>query len=383
MTNKIINDIYYIGCDDHQIKLFEGQYNVPNGMSYNSYLIKSGDQVAILDCVDTNFVDQWLENIKMVLNDQQPKYLIIHHVEPDHSAGISKFLKQYPNTIVVASPMTFIFLNQFYKDLNIVNKIVIKEGEKLQIGKYELTFFYAPMVHWPEVMVSYETTTKSIFTADAFGKFGALDCNEEWACEARRYYFNIVGKFGLQVQSLLNKISNLSIERICPLHGPILDNDLSKYINLYKIWSSYESEKNDTVIFYTSIYNNTKQAVKYLADKLACESINLIQYDISEAIEKAFEYKNIVLATTTYNAGIFPYMQNFINMLIEKNWQRKNIAIIGNGTWAPIAADIIKKQINTLKSMNIIEPIVNIKTSMNDENYKQLDQLINFFNKKS
>ena len=384
MSNEIIaNDIYYIGCDDHQIKLFEGQYNVPNGMSYNSYLIKSGDQVAILDCVDTSFVDQWLENIKMILNDQQPKYLIIHHVEPDHSAGISKFLKQYPNTTVVASPMAFVFLNQFYNDLNIVNKIIVKEGEKLQIGEYELTFFYAPMVHWPEVMVSYETTTKSLFTADAFGKFGALDCNEDWTCEARRYYFNIVGKFGLQVQSLLNKINNLSIERICPLHGPILDNNLSKYIDLYKIWSSYESEKNDTIIFYTSIYNNTKQAVKYLTDKLGCESINLIQYDISEAIEKAFEYKNIVLATTTYNAGIFPCMQNFINMLIEKNWQKKNIAIIGNGTWSPIAADIIKKQISSLKSMNILEPIVNIKTSMNDENYKQLDHLISFLNKHS
>lgn len=381
MTNKIIDNIYYIGCNDHKIKLFEGQYDVPNGMSYNSYLIKDGNQIAILDCVDINFVDQWLQNIKNILKDEQPTYLVIHHVEPDHSAGISKFLKLYPNTTVVASPMAFTFLNQFYKDIDLTKKLMVKENEKIQIGKYQLTFIYAPMVHWPEVMVSYEANTKTLFTADGFGKFGALDHDEDWTCEARRYYFNIVGKYGMQVQALLNKVKDLSIARICPLHGPILDHDLTKYLDLYKIWSTYESEKNGTVIFYTSIYGHTKIAAEALAKKINCDAIDLMQYDMSEAIEKAFEYKNIVLATTTYNAGIFPCMQNFINILSEKNWQNKNIGIIGNGTWAPIAADVIKKQISSLKNMNIIEPIINIRSSLNDENYKQLDQLADVLKK--
>ena len=381
MTSGIIDNIYYIGCNDHKIKLFEGQYDVPNGMSYNSYLIKDGNQIAILDCVDINSVNQWLQNIKSIVKDEQPTYLIIHHVEPDHSAGISKFLKQYPNTTVVASPMAFTFLNQFYKDINLTKKLMVKENEKLQIGKYQLTFIYAPMVHWPEVMVSYETYTKTLFTADSFGKFGALDHDEDWTCEARRYYFNIVGKYGMQVQALLNKVKDLPISRICPLHGPILDHDLTKYLDLYKIWSAYESEKNGTVIFYTSIYGHTKIAAEALAKKINCDAIDLMQYDMSEAIEKAFEYKNIVLATTTYNAGIFPCMQNFINILSEKNWQNKNIGIIGNGTWAPIAADVIKKQISSLKNMNIIEPIINIRSSLNDENYKQLDQLADVLKK--
>ncbi len=381
MTNEIIDNIYYIGCNDHKIKLFEGQYDVPNGMSYNSYLIKDGNQIAILDCVDINFVDQWLQNIKNILKDEQPTYLVIHHVEPDHSAGISKFLKLYPNTTVVASPMAFTFLNQFYKDIDLTKKLMVKENEKIQIGKYQLTFIYAPMVHWPEVMVSYEANTKTLFTADGFGKFGALDHDEDWTCEARRYYFNIVGKYGMQVQALLNKVKDLSIARICPLHGPILDHDLTKYLDLYKIWSAYESEKNGTVIFYTSIYGHTKIAAEALAKKINCDAIDLMQYDMSEAIEKAFEYKNIVLATTTYNAGIFPCMQNFINILSEKNWQNKNIGIIGNGTWAPIAADVIKKQISSLKNMNIIEPIINIRSSLNDENYKQLDQLADVLKK--
>ena len=381
MTNKIIDNIYYIGCNDHKIKLFEGQYDVPNGMSYNSYLIKDGNQIAILDCVDINFVDQWLQNIKNILKDEQPTYLVIHHVEPDHSAGISKFLKLYPNTTVVASPMAFTFLNQFYKDIDLTKKLMVKENEKIQIGKYQLTFIYAPMVHWPEVIVSYEANTKTLFTADGFGKFGALDHDEDWTCEARRYYFNIVGKYGMQVQALLNKVKDLSIARICPLHGPILDHDLTMYLDLYKIWSAYQSEKNGTVIFYTSIYGHTKIAAETLAKKINCDAIDLMQYDMSEAIEKAFEYKNIVLATTTYNAGIFPCMQNFINILSEKNWQNKNIGIIGNGTWAPIAADVIKKQISSLKNMNIIEPIINIRSSLNDENYKQLDQLADVLKK--
>ncbi len=381
MTNEIIDNIYYIGCNDHKIKLFEGQYDVPNGMSYNSYLIKDENQIAILDCVDINFVDQWLQNIKDILKDEQPTYLVIHHVEPDHSAGISKFLKLYPNTTVVASPMAFTFLNQFYKDIDLTKKLMVKENEKIQIGKYQLTFIYAPMVHWPEVMVSYEANTKTLFTADGFGKFGALDHDEDWTCEARRYYFNIVGKYGMQVQALLNKVKDLSIARICPLHGPILDHDLTMYLDLYKIWSAYQSEKNGTVIFYTSIYGHTKIAAEALAKKINCDAIDLMQYDMSEAIEKAFEYKNIVLATTTYNAGIFPCMQNFINILSEKNWQNKNIGIIGNGTWAPIAADVIKKQISSLKNMNIIEPIINIRSSLNDENYKQLDQLADVLKK--
>ena len=381
MTNEIIDNIYYIGCNDHKIKLFEGQYDVPNGMSYNSYLIKDGNQIAILDCVDINFVDQWLQNIKSILKDEQPTYLVIHHVEPDHSAGISKFLKLYPNTTVVASPMAFTFLNQFYKDIDLTKKLMVKENEKIQIGKYQLTFIYAPMVHWPEVIVSYEANTKTLFTADGFGKFGALDHDEDWTCEARRYYFNIVGKYGMQVQALLNKVKDLSIARICPLHGPILDHDLTKYLDLYKIWSAYESEKNGTVIFYTSIYGHTKIAAEALAKKINCDAIDLMQYDMSEAIEKAFEYKNIVLATTTYNAGIFPCMQNFINILSDKNWQNKDIGIIGNGTWAPIAADVIKKQISSLKNMNIIEPIINIRSSLNDENYKQLDQLADVLKK--
>ena len=381
MTNEIIDNIYYIGCNDHKIKLFEGQYDVPNGMSYNSYLIKDGNQIAILDCVDINFVDQWLQNIKSILKDEQPTYLVIHHVEPDHSAGISKFLKLYPNTTVVASPMAFTFLNQFYKDIDLTKKLMVKENEKIQIGKYQLTFIYAPMVHWPEVMVSYEANTKTLFTADGFGKFGALDHDEDWTCEARRYYFNIVGKYGMQVQALLNKVKDLSIARICPLHGPILDHDLTKYLDLYKIWSAYESEKNGTVIFYTSIYGHTKIAAEALAKKINCDAIDLMQYDMSEAIEKAFEYKNIVLATTTYNAGMFPCMQNFINILSETNWQNKNIGIIGNGTWAPIAADVIKKQISSLKNMHIIEPIINIRSSLNDENYKQLDQLADVLKK--
>ena len=372
---NISKHIHYIGCNDHQIKLFEGQYDVPNGMSYNSYLIEDNDEIAILDTVDKNYVAQWLNNIKTILGSRKPKYLVIHHVEPDHSAGIEKFLELYPQTTIVSSIAEFTFLNQFYQQQPITNKIVVKDNDQINIGDYKLIFYSAPFVHWPEVMISYEQKTKTLFSADAFGKFGALDVDEEWTCEARRYYFNIVGKFGLQVQALLNKLKNVMVDRICPLHGPILDKDIKKYIDIYNLWSSYEAEKNSFIVFYTSVYSHTKEAAQYLAKKLKCEAINLVGYDHSEAIEKAFEYKNIVLATTTYNNGIFPTMQNFINNLLAKNWQNKNIVLIENGTWAPMVATLLKQQLSTIKNMNIIATIT-IKSSMNQNNFQQIDDVV-------
>lgn len=372
---NIVKNIHYAGCNDHISKLFEGQYDIPNGMSYNSYLLEDGDEIAVLDTVDCKFVDKWLNNIKSILKDRQPKYLVVHHVEPDHSAGIVKFLNTYPKTTVVASTAAFVFIDQFYKN-SITNKLVVSDNQKLTIGSLELIFYSAPFVHWPEVMVSYETKTKTLFSADAFGKFGALDVKEDWKCEARRYYFNIVGKFGMQVQTLLNKLENISINQICPLHGPILNKNIKEYIDIYKLWSSYEAEKNDFVIFYTSVYGHTEEAALFLAKKLNCEAINLVSYDHSEAIEKAFEYKNIILATTTYNNGVFPAMQNFINNMIAKNWQNKNIIIVENGTWAPMAGAILKQQLTTVKNMNIIGTIT-IKSSISFDNLdKQVTPLL-------
>lgn len=373
---NISQHIHYIGCDDHTSKLFEGQYAIPNGMAYNSYLLEDNDEIAILDTVDSHFVDKWLDNIKKLLNNRQPKYLVIHHVEPDHSAGLVKFLQTFPQTTIVASTAAFVFLNQFYQQ-PITNKLVISDNQKLKVGSLELTFYSAPFVHWPEVMVSYESKTKTLFSADAFGKFGALDTKEDWKCEARRYYFNIVGKYGMQVQALLSKLANADVKQICPLHGPILNDNIQEYINTYKLWSSYEAEKNDFVIFYTSIYGHTKQAALHLAKKLNCEAIDLVNYDHSEAIEKAFEYKNIVLATTTYNNGVFPAMQNFISNLLAKNWQNKNIILIENGTWAPMVGMLLKQQLSTIKNMNIVGTIT-IKSSINlNDLDKQTDTLLN------
>ena len=375
MSFKINENIHYIGCNDHISKLFEGQYAIPNGIAYNSYLLEDGNEIAVLDTVDYKFVDEWLNNIKSVLKDKHPKYLVIHHVEPDHSAGIVKFLNAYPNVTVVASTAVFVFINQFYKT-TITNKLVVSDNQKLSIGSLELVFYSAPFVHWPEVMVSYETKTKTLFSADAFGKFGALDVKEDWKCEARRYYFNIVGKFGMQVQALLNKLKNVSINQICPLHGPILDKNIKEYTGIYNLWSSYEAEKNDFVIFYTSVYGHTKDAALFLAKKLNCEAIDLISYDHSEAIEKAFEYKNIILATTTYNNGVFPAMQNFVNNMIAKNWQNKNIIIVENGTWAPMAGTVLKQQLSTIKNMNIIGTVT-IKSAINlDDLDKQTAPLV-------
>ena len=376
---KLSNELYYVGVNDHDIDLFEGQYVVPNGMAYNSYIIKD-ELIAVMDTVDKRFFEPWMKNIKEVLGNQKPHYLVVQHMEPDHSANIIKFLEVYPDTFVIGNAKTFKMMDQFFHT-EIKHKLVVNDMDTLNLGSHTLTFVFAPMVHWPEVMVTYDDKEKTLFSADGFGKFGALDVEEDWACEARRYYIGIVGKYGMQVQALLKKASTLDIQRICPLHGPILEENLGFYLNLYNIWSSYQSETDGVAIFYTSVYGHTKEAAELLRDKLianGCPKVacnDLAREDLAECVEDAFRYSKIVLATTTYNASIFPFMNNFIEHLVERNFQNKVIGIIENGTWAPLAGKVMKDKLSGCKNLTILNPTVTINSSLEEKSLEQLDKL--------
>ena len=373
--------IKYIGVNDHNIDLFEGQYIVPNGMAYNSYAIID-EKIAIMDTVDASFGEEWLNNIKTALNGKKPDYLVVQHMEPDHSANIVNFTNTYPNAVIVASDKAFKMMQNFFGVDFSDKSVVVKDGDILSLGSRELKFFTAPMVHWPEVIVTYDTADKVLFSADGFGKFGALDSDEDWACEARRYYFGIVGKYGVQVQALLKKAATLEIEKICPLHGPVLDENLGYYLNLYNTWSSYQPEEEGIVIAYTSIYGNTKKAVMLLAEKLEGMGkkvvINdLARCDMAEAVEDAFRYSKLVLATTTYNNEIFPFMREFINHLTERNFANRTVAFIENGSWAPVATKVMAEMLSKCKNLNICENNVKILSSLNDESEAQLSALAN------
>ena len=377
---KVTNDIVYVGVNDHQVDLFEGLYDVPNGMSYNSYVILD-QKVAVMDTVDQYFTDEWLNNVANALGGRTPDYLVVQHMEPDHSANIANFLKVYPNATVVGNAKTFAMMANFFGQDAIANKLVVADGQTLSLGNHNLTFVFAPMVHWPEVMLTYEACSKVLFSADAFGKFGALDVEEEWACEARRYYIGIVGKYGAQVQTLLKKAANLDIATICPLHGPILTENLGYYLDLYNTWSSYGVESDGVVIAYTSVYGHTKQAVEKLAQLLrdnGCAKVvvnDLARCDMAEAVEDAFRYGKIVLATTTYNADIFPFMKHFVQHLTERNYQNRTIGIIENGTWAPMAAKLIKNMFANSKNITFAPTTVTILSALNDQSNQQLEQL--------
>ena len=376
----ITDDIKYIGVNDHRIDLFEGQYIVPNGISYNSYAIID-EKIAIMDTVDAAFTHEWLDNIQNTLGSRRPDYLIIQHMEPDHSANIVNFLKAYPEATVVSSAKAFGMMKNFFGNVLGDKRIVVGEGDTLSLGRHTLTFVTAPMVHWPEVIVTYDSLDKVLFSADGFGKFGALDVEDEWACEARRYYIGIVGKYGAQVQSLLKKAAGLDIQKICPLHGPVLEENLGYYINLYNIWSSYEVEEDGIVIAYTSIYGNTKKAVLALADKLRAKGApsvvihDLARCDMAEAVEDAFRYSKLVLATTTYNAEIFPFMREFIHHLTERNYQNRTVALIENGTWAPQAAKIMREMLANSKNITYTDTSVKILSALNEDSSAQLEAM--------
>lgn len=379
---KINSSIIYVGVNDKKIDLFEGQYPVPNGMAYNSYVILD-EKTAVMDSVDVNFGNEWIDNINKSLNGKSPNYLIVQHMEPDHSANIDLFMRTFPTATVVASERAFVIMKQFFGTDYPDRKIVVKEGDKLVLGTHSLSFIEAPMVHWPEVIMSYDEKDKILFSADAFGKFGALDTNEDWACEARRYYFGIVGKYGVQVQKVLAKAKALEINTICPLHGPILTENLGYYLNLYNTWSSYQTESDGVAIFYTSVYGNTKKAVLELEKKLnelgvkKCVVTDLARCDMFEAVEDAFRYGKIVLATTTYNGDIFPFMKTFIDALLERNYQNKIIGIIENGSWAPIVANKIKGAFEKSKNIKILENIVTIRSALNSDNIEKIGALAN------
>ena len=376
----VTNDIKYIGVNDHQVDLFEGQYVVPNGMAYNSYAIMD-EKIAIMDTVDENFTDEWLGNIQRVLGERKPDYLVVQHMEPDHSANIANFLKVYPEAVVVSSAKAFAMMKNFFGDDYADRRIVVGEGSTLSLGKHTLTFVTAPMVHWPEVIVTYDSYDKVLFSADGFGKFGALDVEEDWTCEARRYYIGIVGKYGAQVQALLKKAAALDIAMICPLHGPVLTENLGYYINLYDIWSSYRVESEGVVIAYTSVYGNTKAAVELLAEKLqekGCPEVvihDLARDDMAEAVEDAFRYGKLVLATTTYNGDIFPFMKEFINHLTERSYQNRTVGMIENGSWAPVAAKVMVKMLEGSKNLTYTNTTVKIFSALNDESRAQVDAL--------
>ena len=380
MDTIVTNDIKYVGVNDRDIDLFEGQYIVENGMAYNSYVILD-KKIAVMDSVDANFKDEWLGNLADVLGDKTPDYLIVQHMEPDHSANIDAFAEKYPDAQIVASAQAFNMMKNFFGTDFSDRRIVVKEGDTLELGEHTLTFITAPMVHWPEVIMTYDSRDKVLFSADGFGKFGALDADEDWACEARRYYFGIVGKYGTQVQNVLKKAAALEIQTICPLHGPILKENLDYYLGLYNTWSSYGTESEGVVIAYTSVYGHTKSAVELLAQKLndaGCPKVavtDLARDDMAEAVEDAFRYGTLVLATTTYNADIFPFMREFINHLTERNFSNRTIAFVENGSWAPTAAKVMRKMLEDCKNIKFAENTVTIKSALSDDNRAQIDAL--------
>ena len=376
----ITKDIKYIGVNDREIDLFEGQYIVPDGMAYNSYVILD-EKIAVADTVDAAFVGEWLENLENALEGRTPDYLIVHHMEPDHSAGIAEFVKRYPAARIVATDKAVVMMKKFI-GIDFSKKAdAVKDGDTLSLGRHVLSFYTAPMVHWPEVMMSYDAADKVLFSADAFGKFGALDCDDEWACEARRYYFGIVGKYGVQVQAVLKKLGGLDIAAICPLHGPVLKENLGYYLDLYNIWSSYGVESEGVAVFYTSVYGHTAAAALRLCDelkKLGCKKVavcDLAREDIAEAVEDAFRYGKIVLATTTYNGEVFPFMREFLSHLTERGYRNRTVGIIENGSWAPVAAKVIKAKLEGLKDIEFLEPVVTLHAAMSPENEAEIAAL--------
>ena len=379
---NITKDVFYVGVNDREIDLFEGQYTVPNGMAYNSYVVMD-DKIAIFDTVDARFTHEWLDNISDVLGKRLPDYLIVQHMEPDHSANIDNFMKNYPNAKVVATAKAFTMMKQFFGTDYEDRRVVVGEGDTLSLGNHTLTFVTAPMVHWPEVMVTYDSADKILFSADGFGKFGAMDADEDWACEARRYYFGIVGKYGAQVQALLKKAAGLDISVICPLHGPVLTENLGYYLDLYNTWSSYGIESEGIVIAYTSVYGNTRRAVELLAQKLrekGCPKVvinDLARCDMHEAIEDAFRYGKLVLATTTYNAGVFPFMHSFIQHLVERGYRNRTVALMENGSWAPLAAKAMRGMLESCKNISYTDTTVRILSALNDESKAQVEELAN------
>ncbi len=376
---KITDHIQYIGVNDHDIDLFESQYRVPNGMSYNSYVI-TDERIAVMDTVDAHFVAQWLSQLEEALGGRTPDYLVVQHMEPDHSAGIWAFMERYPQATIVASMPAFNMVRQFFGTDYADRRLVIKEGSTLSLGTHELQFVAAPMVHWPEVMMTYEKAEKVLFSADAFGKFGALDCKEDWTPEARRYYIGIVGKFGMQVQNLLKKAAALDIERICPLHGPVLDQDLGKYIGLYQTWASYTAEEKGVLIAYASVYGHTAHAVELLADRLreaGCKVVtaDLSRCDMAETVANAFRFDRLVLASVTYNAGLFPSMAHFLNQLVEHNYQNRTVAFIENGSWAPTAAKAMRAMLDPCKNLTYVDPAVTLRSALSPETESQITSL--------
>ena len=377
---EITKDIRYAGVNDHEIDLFEGQYKVENGMAYNSYVIMD-EKIAVMDTVDASFYEEWMHNVKQILGSRTPDYLVVQHMEPDHSANISAFLEAFPDTVIVSSAPAFNIMKQFFGTDYADRRQIVKEGDTLSLGVHTLQFIGAPMVHWPEVIVTYDQQDKVLFSADGFGKFGALDVEEDWACEARRYYFGIVGKFGMQVQNLLKKAAALDIQAICPLHGPVLKENLGYYINLYQTWSSYGVESEGIMIAYTSVYGNTKAAAQLLADRLTekgCPKVvvaDLAREDMAECMEDAFRYGKLVLATTTYNTDMFPYMREFIHELIGHNYQNRTVALMENGSWAPLAAKAMRAKLETCKDITFAEHTVQIRSALNEDSIAQIEAL--------
>lgn len=376
---NVTKDIYYVGVNDHDIDLFEGQYVVPDGMAYNSYVIKD-EKICVMDTVDIHFKEEWLSNIAKVLDGRNPDYLVVQHMEPDHSANILSFLEVYPDTTIVTNAQAFKMMNQFFTLPSTVKTQLVKENDTLCLGTHTLQFVFAPMVHWPEVIFTYDTTDKVLFSADGFGKFGALDIKEDWACEARRYYFGIVGKYGMQVQNVLKKAANLDIQSICPLHGPVLTENLGYYLGLYNTWSSYTPEEEGVIIAYSSVYGNTAKAAEYLQSVLEAKGKKVTVYDLarcdmSEAVEDAFRYSKLVLASITYNAGIFPHMETFIHALTERAYQNRTIGLIENGTWAPVANKTMKSMFEKSKNITFTDTSVTILSSMKEADKEKLNQL--------
>jgi flavorubredoxin len=375
----VTNDIRYIGVNDHDVDLFEGQYVVPNGMSYNSYAILD-EKIAIMDTVDNRFIDAWLQNIRTLLGDREPDFLVVHHMEPDHSAGIDAFLRTYPSAQVVSSAKAFAMMKNFFGTEYEDRRLVVSEGSQLALGRHTLTFVTAPMVHWPEVIVSYDSCDKVLFSADGFGKFGALDVDEPWDDEARRYFIGIVGKYGVPVQTLLKKAATLDIATICPLHGPVLKENLGHYLGLYDAWSAYRPEEEGIVVAYTSVYGHTKEAALLLAERLEMKGAKVVVYDLARcdmpaAVADAFRYSKLVLATTAYNGDIFPFMKEFIHHLTERNFQNRTVAFVENGSWAPIAAKTMRNMLEGSKNLLIAEPVVTVRSALSSDSRAQIDAL--------